>query len=153
MSNPTEGLVHPRYLPVLAVLLLSACESGVTGASKAGGAGMPRGEIALGDYGSASEQTIASGFSETIKARYAAGLPIAVANADLNRNKFNCGPSQKGKPGGDPPDLVCRRVIKAGGCDHTWQVHIFDDNGGAPTIARVRGLYDKACGNDDLLGK
>ena len=142
-----------RVCALIAVLALSACATNIAGANKAHGIATPKGELQLGDYAQLGEAKLAADFSSMIAARYPAGLSLSAAQADLGRNRFSCGaPKLGGKPSGDPPDLVCRRVIKAGGCDHTWQVHLFDDDGGKPTLARVRGLYDRACGSDDLLG-
>ncbi len=114
-----------------------------------GEAGMV-GPIELGDYANETEGKILSGFSKAIAARYAPSLAMARALRDLESNKFTC--AAPGKAGGDPPDQVCRRTIKAGECSYTWQVHLFDDDGGKPSIARVRGLFDKTCGKEDLLG-
>jgi hypothetical protein len=145
--------VIARFSALFAALALAACASGLAGANKAHGVAPPRGELPLGDYAKGDEAKLAADFSRMVGARYPAGLAMSAAQADLGRNKFNCAAPKLGaKPAGDPPDLVCRRVIKAGGCDHTWQVHLFDDDGGKPSVARVRGLYDRACGSDDLLG-
>ncbi|MEJ0023908.1 MAG: hypothetical protein WDN76_11110 [Alphaproteobacteria bacterium] len=108
----------------------------------------PSGPIELGDYEKAPEGSIASMFAKQIAARYREGAPLAGAMKDLEGNKFGCAAPKAG--GGDPPDQVCRRVLKAGGCSYTYQVHLFDDPG-KKGLSRVRGLYDKACG-EDLLG-
>lgn len=112
------------------------------------GAAHPSGPINLGDYEKASDGSIESMFARQIVARYASGAPMATALKDLGDNKFACAAPKAG--GGDPPDQVCRRVMKAGGCTFTYQVHLFDDPG-KRGLNRVRGLYDKACG-EELLG-
>jgi hypothetical protein len=89
-------------------------------------------------------------FEQTVTARYGAGLAISAVASDLRRNDFNCSePPQSGR--GSPPDQVCRRTITASGCTHTWQVHVFDTNGDG-RLAETRGLYDRRCGSDGLLG-
>jgi hypothetical protein len=120
--------------------LLAGCATG------GGGQG---GTLALGDYEKQDEAALAASFAAQVNARYAKGSALAAATADLARNKFSCAAPKAS--GGSPPAQVCRRPVKAGGCDHTWQVHLFA--GQAGTVESARGLYDRACGADDLLGK
>ncbi len=148
-------------LPVLAVLSLSLALALVSGCgammsskptpatAPTASASRPSGPVELGDYEKASEGSIASAFAREISGRYASGAMMATAVKDLAENRFACGALKKGP--GDPPDQVCRRQMKAGGCTYTYQVHLFDDPGGKAGLSRVRGLYDKACG-EDLLG-
>jgi hypothetical protein len=140
-------------LVLFAALCLSACAS-LDGGKPApalpaqGATFKPSGPIALGDYEKASDSSVRGDFSKEIVGRYAAATPVAAALKDLADNKFACAPPKQGT--GDPPDQVCRRAVKAGSCTYTFQVHLFNDAGKAG-VARVRGLYDKACG-DELLG-
>jgi hypothetical protein len=138
-------------LSLIAVAALSGCamlSSKPVGASAPTAGSRPSGPIDLGDYEKASEGSIASMFAKQIVARYANGAPIGSATKDLAENKFACAAPKAG--GGDPPDQVCRRALKAGACTYTYQVHLFDDPG-KKGLNRVRGLFDKACG-EDLLG-
>jgi hypothetical protein len=132
---------------VMAVALVSAaCTTTSGGGSTIGG---PKGDLPLGET-SAAESKLAADFAATVNARYTKGMPLNAATADLEKHKFNCG--KPNSTGGDPPAQVCRRPMKANGCDHTWQVHLFTEAGQA-AVSRARGLYDRACGADDLLGK
>jgi hypothetical protein len=108
----------------------------------------PTGPLALGDYAKESEGAIRGEFSKTVVQRYVAGAPLPQVDKDLADNKFACAAAPQ--TGGDPPDRVCRRQIKASGCTYTFQVHLYNDPG-KTGLARVRGLYDKACG-EELLG-
>jgi hypothetical protein len=139
------------FLSLIAAAALSSCaalSSKPVGAAAPTADARPSGPIELGDYEKAAEGSIASMFAKQIVARYANGAPMASAMKDLESNKFGCAAPKAG--GGDPPDQVCRRMLKAGGCTYTYQVHLFDDPG-KKGLNRVRGLYDKACG-EDLLG-
>jgi hypothetical protein len=136
----------------LALVALSGCAAMIGGkpppAMAPQGDFRPSGPIALGNYEKESENAVRSAFAKTVVQRYAAGAPMALVNKDLAENRFPCGAAPQTK--GDPPDQVCKRTIKAGGCTYTFQVHLYND-AGKTGIARVRGLYDKACG-EDLLG-
>jgi len=93
-----------------------------------------------------------STFQQNVTDRYGAGIAISDAAADLRRTEFNCAdapPQDQGR--GDPPAQVCRRTITFSGCTHTWQVHLFDQDGDEQLV-RTRGLYDRRCGNEGLLG-
>lgn len=144
--------MNKLFLIFVAGALLSGCAmlSGkpVPASAPTAEAARPSGPIDLGDYEKASEGSIAVMFSKQIVARYAAGAPMGTAVKDLGENRFACAAPKAG--GGDPPDQVCRRVMKAGTCTFTYQVHLFDDPG-KRGLNRVRGLFDKACG-EDLLG-
>ncbi len=141
---------------LLAAMALSACASLNGGKpppaqqpAQQGATFKPSGPIVLGDYEKASPASVRGDFSKTVVARYVAGAPVSAAMKDLADNKFACAAPRQGP--GDPPDQVCRRAIKAGSCTFTYQVHLFNDPG-KTGVARVRGLYDKACG-DELLGE
>lgn len=146
-----------KYAPALAVsiaLVLAACATPVAGPSApAGPATIPSTPIELGDWRNTTEAAVLSTFQQTVAGRYGAGLQVAAASADLRRSDFNCGAAPPRAEGnrGDPPAQVCRRTTTANGCTHTWQVHLFDQ-GGDGRLARTRGLYDRRCGNDGLLG-
>lgn len=91
-------------------------------------------------------------FQQSVASRYAAGIAVNAAQSDLEHNEFRCGASPGTDAGrGDPPAEVCRRTVTANGCTHTWQVHLFDEHGDG-RLARTRGLYDRRCGGDGLLG-
>lgn len=143
-----------KYAPMLfAALLLSACETMPAAAPPAPEASAQlAGELDLGDWRRANEAATLTSFQQNVANRYAAGLSIAAAAADLQRNGFTCGaapPLDEGR--GSPPAQVCRRTLTENNCTHTWQVHLFDQNGDA-RLAQTRGLYDRRCGNDGLLG-
>jgi hypothetical protein len=108
--------------------------------------------IELGDWRSAGADATLSAFQRTVANRYGEGLAINAVSADLRRNEFNCGAAPPRESGGrgDPPAQVCRRTLTNSGCTHTWQVHLFDRGGGQ--LLRTRGLYDRRCGGDGLLG-
>ena len=91
-----------------------------------------------------------NGFQQEIAHRYGAGLPLADVTADLRRAQFNCA-SNHDAHRGDPPAQICRKTVTEAGCTHTWQVHLFDAAGDA-RLVRTRGLYDRRCGGDGLLG-
>lgn len=141
-----------RYLAILAAITLSGCAMMQTGkpppAVAAQGEFKPSGPIVLGDYEKESEGGVRTDFAKFIANRYVAGAPVSAAMKDLTDNKFACAAPKQA--GGDPPDQACRRVIKAASCTYTYQVHLFND-AGKTGVARVRGLFDKACG-DELLG-
>ncbi len=136
-----------------AALLLAACATAPIGpAAPEGPSEIPSGELNLGEWRTASQAATLSAFEENVISRYGAGISISAAAADLRRNEFTCGaapPQDQGR--GDPPAQVCRRTVTAEGCTHTWQVHLFDANGDAH-LSRTRGLYDRRCGNEGLLG-
>jgi hypothetical protein len=146
--------VRSLLVSVIAAAALAGCAGGAP--STPGPRGPGGGEIALGDYAKLDEARLSGAFAGVVSQRYPAGIALAAAVADLGRNKFSCGaprPVGKAAAAGDPPAQVCRRVIEAGGCTHTWQVHLFEGGPAKPEVSRARGLYDRACGNDDLLGK
>jgi hypothetical protein len=145
-----------KYLAPFAALalLLSACETVPAGdvSEPSAGAEIPSGALELGDWRSANEAATLQAFQQSVNGRYGAGLAVSAASADLRRNEFSCGaapPLDNGR--GDPPAQVCRRTTTASNCTHTWQVHLFDE-GGNGRLARTRGLYDRRCGGDGLLG-
>ncbi len=134
-------------------LALAACATApVSGVAPPSGVGaIPSAPLDLGDWRSASEQATLSNFERTVNSRYSAGLAISAVTADLRRSDFNCSAPGAASGRGDPPAQVCRRTVSASGCTHTWQAHLFDANGDA-RLARTRGLYDRRCGGDGLLG-
>jgi len=142
-----------RTVAIAAAFVLSACETLPTGAPDAssGPATIPATPLSLGDWRSASEAATLEAFQETVAGRYGAGLQLAAVSSDLRRNEFNCGAAPPRAEGnrGDPPAQVCRRTTTANSCTHTWQVHLFEADG---ALARTRGLYDRRCGGDGLLG-
>ena len=134
-------------------LLLAACETvptgGTTGAT-GGGASIPATPIELGDWRNATAADVLAAFEQTAASRYGEGSSLSAAVGDLRRNEFNCGAAPPDETGrGDPPEQVCRRTMTAGNCTHTWQVHLF---AAAGALTRTRGLYDRRCGGDGLLG-
>jgi hypothetical protein len=143
-----------KYAPiVVAALLLAACET-IPTASPPPETGTTRfeGDLDLGAWRTANEAATLSAFQQNVSDRYRAGIAISDAAADLRRAEFTCGdapPQDQGR--GDPPAQVCRRTITLNSCTHTWQVHLFEQNGDGH-IERTRGLYDRRCGNEGLLG-
>jgi hypothetical protein len=143
---------HARTIAVALALFLGACETLPIGATPGpvGPASIPGAPINLGDWRNATEAATLEAFQEGATSRYAPGLPIASVSGDLRRNDFNCSAAPARAEGnrGDPPAQVCRKTTTANGCTHTWQVHLFGDE----ALARTRGLYDRRCGGDGLLG-
>lgn len=145
---------YARTIVVSLALLLGACETLPTGGGvtePTGPATIPSAPISLGDWRNASEAVTLETFQQGVASRYGAGLPIANVSADLRRNEFTCGaaPPRLADNRGNPPAQVCRKTTTANGCTHTWQVHLFGDDG---ALSRTRGLYDRRCGSDGLLG-
>lgn len=146
---------YARSIAVSLALLLAACVTPTTGGPTApsGPATIPSSPIELGDWRNATEAAVLQAFEQTVSSRYGAGLQVAAASADLRGNQFNCGAAPPRAEGnrGDPPAQVCRKTTSANGCTHTWQVHLFDQAGDG-ALSRTRGLYDRRCGGDGLLG-
>jgi hypothetical protein len=142
-------------IALAALVLLSACATSTTppGAVAPRGMAAPSGPIDLGDWRRGSADSVIQRYAGQLVRRYAAGMALGVATADLRANQFACAAPATGR-GGDPPDQVCRRTITEGDCTYTWQAHLWDDAPGPATkVARVRGLYDKRCKADGgLLG-
>jgi hypothetical protein len=135
-----------------AVLLLSACETIPASAPPAEAGVALDGDLDLGDWRAGDQATTQAAFEQNASGRYRVGLTLASATADLRRSEFNCGdaPPLDEQGRGDPPAQVCRRTITQNGCTHTWQVHLF--GGDDANVSRTRGLYDRRCGNEGLLG-
>lgn len=143
-----------KYAPVLvAALLLAACETLPAAMPAAPEAGARfEGDLSLGEWRTSNEAATLAAFQQNVSDRFAAGIAVSDAAADLRRSEFNCGdapPQDQGR--GDPPAQVCRRTVTLNGCTHTWQVHLFDENNDE-RLVRTRGLYDRRCGNEGLLG-
>lgn len=142
-----------------AIILAAALALGACATMPVGGASTPSGPstipsspLDLGNWQNASEAATLQAFQQNVNTRYGAGLAISAVSADLRRNDFNCGAAPRAENGrGDPPVQVCRHTATRSGCTHTWQVHLFDE-GSNGRLARTRGLYDRRCGNDGLLG-
>ncbi|MBN8607892.1 MAG: hypothetical protein J0L81_13330 [Caulobacterales bacterium] len=141
-----------KFLAMGAALALAACATMPTGgvSTPSGPASIPSTPLELGDWRNATPAATLSAFQEHVSDRYGAGLALTAVSGDLRRQEFTCvaGPQNER---GDPPEQVCRRTITNSGCTHTWQVHLFD-NAGDGELARTRGLYDRRCGGDGLLG-
>lgn len=141
------------WIAAALALGLAACSTVSDGgvSTPTGPATIPSGPIDLGDWRRASANATLESFQRTINARYGAGLQLSAVTADLRRNEFNCAAPGAGNGRGDPPAQVCRKTVTVNGCTHTWQAHLFDaSNDGR--LARTRGLYDRRCGGDGLLG-
>lgn len=135
-----------------AVLAASCATADVVAPTEpAASASAPAGPLDLGDWQHATAAIELSTFEQTIAGRYAAGLAISAATTDLQHNQFTCAPNHDTSNRGEPPAQICRKTVTQAGCTHTWQVHLFDTHGDAH-IARSRGLYDRRCGNEGLLG-
>lgn len=142
---------HVRTIALSLLLALGACETLPTSVgTPSGPAAIPSTPVNLGDWRNATEAGTLETFQQGIASRYGAGLEISAVSADLRRNEFNCGaaPPRLADNRGNPPAQVCRKTTTANGCTHTWQVHLFGD----AALSRTRGLYDRRCGNDGLLG-
>jgi hypothetical protein len=139
-------------------LALAACTTVPSLSSGGGGAPpatappraavMPTAPLELGDL-STGALAIERRFSNVVANRYPAGAALPAIEADLRRSGFACAPPASRR--GDPPAKACRRMVRAQGCGHTFQVHLFDQ-GRNGRLARVRALYDRQCGGDGLLG-
>jgi hypothetical protein len=142
-----------KHTFLLAALALTACATMPVGgvSTPSGPATIPSGPLDLGDWRSASASATLQQFQNNVASRYGAGLALTTVAGDLRRNDFSCTANPQGAGPGDPPDQICRRTTTASGCTHTWQVHLFDANGDG-RLARTRGLYDRRCGGDGLLG-
>lgn len=138
------GVVQASRAGAAAAALLALAACATTPASQTPAA--PSGAIDLGDFRRASAESTARAFAREIGARYREGVPLNAVSADLARNHFTCRTGESGR--GDPPDRVCRRSLRVEGCVHTWQVLLY----GEARLARLRSTYDRACGDDDLLG-
>jgi len=117
-------------------------------------ASMPKTPIAVADLIRDDSGAAGGRFAAQMLARYPAGAPLSVVQADLTANSFACTPPPppvRGAPRGDPPVRICRREIRAADCKIGLQVHLFS---GAPAgrLGRLRALYDRRCGADGLLG-
>lgn len=112
---------------------------------------IPSDPLDLGGWQRGSAAGVLSEFERTVAQRYGQGLPLSAVAADLRRNEFRCNANQDSGERGDPPEQICRKTVTLSECTHTWQVHLFDQNGD-DRLARTRGLYDRRCGGDGLLG-
>lgn len=142
-----------HWIAAAFALALSACATAPVGgvSTPSGPASIPSTPLDLGDWRRASAASTLESFQRTINSRYGAGLQISAVAADMRRNEFNCAAPGRGDGRGDPPAQVCRKTVSVNGCTHTWQAHLFDANNDA-RLARTRGLYDRRCGGDGLLG-
>ena len=144
-----------KYASLAVLMLLAACETIPTsgGASPpAPSSSIPSTQLELGDYRTAPPAQVLAAFEQTVSQRYGSGLAITAVSADLRRNEFSCAAAPGLDNGrGAPPVQVCRRTVTVSNCTHTWQVHLFGDAGNA-RLDHTRGLYDRRCGNDGLLG-
>jgi len=143
-----------KHLAAIAALaLLAACATGAisdTAPPPPGSTTIPPTPLELGDWRNATAPATLAVFEANVARRYGAGLPLSDAIADLRRQEFTCTVPTRAEDGrGAPPAQACRRTMTASGCTHTWQVHLFANGG---VLARSRGLYDRRCGNDGLLG-
>ncbi|MBX3509960.1 MAG: hypothetical protein KF700_02090 [Hyphomonadaceae bacterium] len=136
----------------IAAAALSACATLPSSAPGAptGSSTIPSTPLDLGDWRRASVSATLQHFQSQVSARYGVGLTFAAVTADLRNQGFTCAPPRTDGRG-DPPSQVCRQTQTASGCTHTWQVLLFDENSNA-RLARTRGLYDRSCANDGLLG-
>ncbi|HVZ99281.1 MAG TPA: hypothetical protein VG841_03080 [Caulobacterales bacterium] len=136
---------------VLSAAFLAACAT-----LPAGGPGgpaaaptLPSTPLEMGDWRHVGAEQELAAFEGAVEHRYVAGLDLSAASADLRRAQFTCTANQDTR--GDPPAQICRKTLTEAGCTHTWQVHLWDHAGDAK-LARSRGLYDRRCGGDGLLG-
>lgn len=141
-----------KKLLVLAVALFAAACGTVqtTTPSRNAPPGIPSSPLELGNWQNASVGATLTQFSQNVARRYQPGLPLSAVSADLRGQDFNCA-NNTDNVRGDPPDAICRKTETVSGCTHTWQVHLFDESDNQ-ILLRTRGLYDRRCGNDGLLG-
>ncbi len=139
-----------RILIAAAFLALAGCATRpVSTSTPTGPSAIPSGSIDFGDFRRASADSVARRFAQQISGRYGEGVPLNAVSGDLARNQFSCRAAEAGGRG-DPPDRLCSRTLRVEGCAHTWQVLLYD--AGGARLGRVRSTYDRACGDDDLLG-
>ncbi|MEJ0060748.1 MAG: hypothetical protein WDM79_14740 [Terricaulis sp.] len=144
---------HAIVLASAFALMLSACATPTSPSGPAAPSGppsIPTSAIDLGNWRGGSEAAVLGEFQQSIARRYGEGLQLSAVAADLRRNQFSCA-ATTGQTRGDPPAQICRKTSTEAGCTHTWQVHLYDQAGNA-ALARTRGLYDRRCGGDGLLG-
>ena len=143
-----------RFLAATLALLAAACATTPISSPIAptGPVSIPSGAFDLGgDWRHDTAAAVVTHFEQSASARYGAGLALADVTADLRHNQFACTANHDPGVRGDPPAQICRKTVSEAGCTHTWQVHLFDTHGDA-RLGRTRGLYDRRCGNDTLLG-
>lgn len=135
----------------LGFALLAACATSPGGPmpTRPRGAGVASGPIDLGAYRSQRPEAVSARFSSTIANRYGEGTALTAVAADLRSQQFACRAPRDRR--GDPPAQMCRRSVREGECTHTWQVLLYSAPHGA-ALGRTRGIYDRACGDDGLLG-
>ncbi len=141
-----------RFAALASLVLLAACATAEVSAPPpaSSGASIPSAPLDLGDWRNASAPVTLAAFESNVARRYGAGLAVSAVAGDLRAQQFTCGAAPRAEGGrGAPPAQVCRRTVTANNCTHTWQVHLFEEAG---RLSRTRGLYDRRCGNDGLLG-
>ena len=136
---------------VAACALASACATVPGAAAPSVAVNIPASPLDLGDWRRAGANALVQHFEREIAARYTTGIPLNAVSSDLRRNDFACAENRDSAGRGNPPAQICRKAAAAENCTHTWQVHLFNANGG-DTLARTRALYDRRCGGDGLLG-
>jgi|CXWL01.1.fsa_nt_gi hypothetical protein len=138
---------------LLVVCTVAACATMPVGgvSTPTGSATIPSSPLELGDWRRASAAATLSQFQGNVTGRYGVGLALGAVSSDLRRNEFACAANTETGGRGDPPDQICRKAVTVSSCTHTWQVHMFDEAGDG-RLARTRGLYDRRCGGDGLLG-
>ena len=143
-----------QFAALASLILLAACATASVDAPPPapGGAAIPSTPLDLGDWRNASAPQTLAAFESNASSRYGVGVAISAAAGDLRGQDFTCGAAPRADAGrGAPPAQVCRRTVTAANCTHTWQVHLFDTAGDG-RLVRSRGIYDRRCGNDGLLG-
>jgi hypothetical protein len=135
----------------LAAVAMSACTTVHTGAPpRTAPPGIPSAPLELGDWQRATAGATLTQFERNVGQRYRPGLALSTVSSDLRRAEFNCA-DNRDTARGEPPDQICRKTVTADNCTHTWQVHLFDQDNNS-VLTRARGLYDRRCGGDGLLG-
>lgn len=135
-------------LPLALLLFVAACATTPPPPSNAP-AIMPQTALDLGgDWRRSSIASVARRFSEEVAQRYRAGATIPASVDDLARNQFRCAANTDMR--GDPPAQVCAKTETVANCTHTWRVMLYAQAGA--TVERARGLYDRRCGGEGLLG-
>jgi len=143
-------------LAVCAGAALGACAAAQTTpapteAPALGGAPGPvvfSGALRLGDWRGGETGAVAQEFAAAVESRYGQGVGLADAREDIARAGFRC--ASEAGAGAGAAALACRREETQRGCRHAWNVYLFTAQG--QTLSRARGLYDRRCGDEDLLG-
>lgn len=148
---------HPLF-GLAATLALSACAattglstgpsggsdaSASTPATSGGPPSSPKVLITRGDWRAVGREAAARDFTTSLQRAVPTGQPLATARATIEASGFSCVKPASGFA------LSCRLLAQETKCAHVWRVLI---NAERDQVTRARGLYERTCGEDGLLG-